>query len=55
MNLPSSAMDDLYRYFRIRISGMEHCFGGPGAANFGQRGRDTAPSLDPEENVLRRS
>ncbi|KAH6623205.1 tannase and feruloyl esterase-domain-containing protein [Chaetomium tenue] len=35
MNLTPKAMDEFYRYFRI--SGMEHCFGGPGATNFGQR------------------
>lgn len=50
MSLSHAAMDDFYRYFRI--SGMEHCFGGPGATNIGQRSRETAPSLDPEENVL---
>lgn len=50
MNLTPADMDDFYRYFRI--SGMEHCFGGPGAVNFGQRSRQTAPTVNPAENVL---
>ncbi|KAL2129164.1 hypothetical protein VTI74DRAFT_8158 [Chaetomium olivicolor] len=49
MNLPSSALDDFYRFFRI--SGMGHCSGGPGASFIGQRRGSTA-SLDPDQNVL---
>ncbi|KAL2144909.1 hypothetical protein VTI28DRAFT_8370 [Corynascus sepedonium] len=49
MGLPSSALDDFYRFFRI--SGMGHCTGGPGAASVGQ-GRAAAASLDPDQNVL---
>ncbi|KAK4156102.1 Tannase/feruloyl esterase [Chaetomidium leptoderma] len=49
MNLPSSALDDFYRFFRI--SGMGHCTGGPGATFIGQ-GRGASASLDPDQNVL---
>ena len=49
MNLPSSALDDFYRFFRI--SGMGHCSGGPGATFIGQERTSTA-SLDPDQNVL---
>ncbi|EON69633.1 hypothetical protein W97_08893 [Coniosporium apollinis CBS 100218] len=48
MNLPSSALDSFYRYFRI--SGMEHCSGGPGAWQIGQS-RGNA-SLSPDANIL---
>jgi len=34
MSLPSSDLDDFYRYFRI--SSLGHCSGGNGAVNFGQ-------------------
>lgn len=49
MNLPSSALDEFYRFFRI--SGMAHCSGGPGATFIGNRRSGTA-SLDPDQNVL---
>ena len=49
MNLPSSSLDDFYRFFRI--SGMQHCMGGVGATFIGNKGATTA-SLDPDENVL---
>lgn len=48
MNLPSSSLDQFYRYFRI--SGMGHCSGGPGAWEIGQS-RGNA-SLSPDANVL---
>lgn len=49
MSLPSSALDDFYRFFRI--SGTGHCSGGPGASFIGQ-GRGSTASLDPDQNVL---
>ncbi|SPQ26559.1 f3fddecd-5a43-4800-8eb1-10b872931a79 [Thermothielavioides terrestris] len=49
MSLPSSALDDFYRFFRI--SGMGHCSGGPGAVFIGNQRANTA-SLDPDQNVL---
>ncbi|KAH8599910.1 Tannase/feruloyl esterase [Bisporella sp. PMI_857] len=49
MNLPSGALDNFYRFFRI--SGMGHCSGGDGAAFIGNVEGNTA-SLDPNENVL---
>jgi feruloyl esterase len=49
MNLPSSSLDDFYRFFRI--SGMSHCGGGPGATFIGNTAAATA-SLDPDQNVL---
>ncbi|KAK1218099.1 hypothetical protein PQX77_019230 [Marasmius sp. AFHP31] len=42
-------LDESFRMFRI--SGMEHCSGGPGAWEIGQFGR-SAPSLDADKNVL---
>ncbi|KAL0058752.1 hypothetical protein AAF712_014560 [Marasmius tenuissimus] len=43
---------DLDEYFRLfRISGMEHCFGGPGAWEIGATG-SSAPSVDADKNVL---
>ncbi|KAF5366742.1 hypothetical protein D9758_006548 [Tetrapyrgos nigripes] len=54
MDLSNSQMDDFYRLFRI--SGMLHCFAGPGAWNVGQGlFGDTSPGsdyTDPEKNVL---
>ncbi|KAF5364712.1 hypothetical protein D9758_005566 [Tetrapyrgos nigripes] len=54
MDLSTSQMDDFYRLFRI--SGMFHCFTGPGAWNVGQvLLDDTSPGsdyTDPEKNVL---
>ncbi|KAF5343847.1 hypothetical protein D9758_015905 [Tetrapyrgos nigripes] len=54
MDLSTSRMDDFYRLFRI--SGMVHCFTGPGAWNVGQGlFGDTSPEsdyTDPEKNVL---
>ncbi|KAJ7360954.1 Tannase/feruloyl esterase [Mycena albidolilacea] len=49
MGLPSSALDEFYRFFRI--SGMMHCGGGPGATFIGNAEASVA-SLDPDENVL---
>lgn len=42
-------LDSFYRYFRI--SGMQHCGGGPGAHAIGNQRRNFA-SFDPQENVL---
>lgn len=49
MNLPSTALDNFYRFFRI--SGMGHCGTGPGATFIGNTAAALA-SLDPSENVL---
>lgn len=49
MNLPSSALDEFYRFFRI--SGMGHCTGGVGASFIGQKAEANA-TLDPDGNVL---
>ncbi|KIW15782.1 hypothetical protein PV08_05832 [Exophiala spinifera] len=49
MDLPSTALDDFYRFFRV--SGMGHCSGGPGATFIGNVGAAVA-SLDPDQNVL---
>lgn len=51
MGLTSTDLDDFYRLFRI--SGMGHCSGGPGAANFGQS-LASVTSWDSENNVLKR-
>ncbi|OJJ35961.1 hypothetical protein ASPWEDRAFT_156253 [Aspergillus wentii DTO 134E9] len=50
MGLAPEELDDFYRFFRI--SGMQHCSGGPGASVIGNGGFSPAASLDPEENVL---
>ncbi|KAK7045783.1 hypothetical protein VNI00_007184 [Paramarasmius palmivorus] len=47
MDLPSSSLDDFYRFFRI--SGMSHCSGGDGAWEIGQ---GSGMSLDPDANIL---
>lgn len=49
MNLPSTSLDEFYRFFRI--SGMSHCSGGEGASFIGQKGASTA-TYDPSGNVL---
>lgn len=49
MGLPSSSLDDFYRFFRI--SGMAHCYGGNGATFIGQGIMGNA-TLDPDGNVL---
>jgi feruloyl esterase len=49
MNLPSSDLDDFYRFFRV--GGMGHCGGGAGASFIGNTLASTA-SLDPDQNVL---
>ncbi|KAJ7270681.1 Tannase/feruloyl esterase [Mycena haematopus] len=49
MGLPSSSLDEFYRFFRI--SGLGHCGGGQGATFIGLTGNNVA-SLDPDENVL---
>jgi hypothetical protein len=50
MDLVPKELDDFYRFFRI--SGMGHCYGGPGANVIGNGGFFPAASLEPEENVL---
>ncbi|KAE8346237.1 hypothetical protein BDV24DRAFT_147468 [Aspergillus arachidicola] len=52
MNMPSSELDNFFRFFRI--SGMSHCNSGPGAWAFGQGG-SPAPAMTPfnsNENIL---
>lgn len=49
MGLDPPQLDEFYRLFRI--SGMGHCYGGPGASSIGQR-IDYSATLDPEGNVL---
>ena len=49
MDLSSNDLDDFYRFFRI--SGMQHCMGGPGATFIGNLVASSA-SLDPDQNVL---
>ncbi|KAJ6520550.1 Tannase/feruloyl esterase [Mycena sanguinolenta] len=49
MKLSHSSLDEFYRFFRI--SGMEHCGGGPGATFIGNVETAVA-SLDPNQNVL---
>ncbi|KAF2089281.1 tannase and feruloyl esterase [Saccharata proteae CBS 121410] len=49
MNLPSSELDEFYRFFRI--SGMSHCQDGDGAWAIGNLEYSNA-GLDPEKNVL---
>lgn len=49
MGLPSSSLDEFYRFFRI--GGMGHCLGGNGATFIGQGSASNA-TLDPDGNVL---
>ncbi|KAL9948870.1 Tannase and feruloyl esterase [Verticillium nonalfalfae] len=49
MGLTSAALDEFYRYFRI--SGLNHCAGGPGATFIGNRAVAVAGD-EPERNVL---
>ncbi|KAK2039348.1 tannase and feruloyl esterase [Colletotrichum somersetense] len=49
MGLTSDQLDEFYRYFRI--SGMNHCSGGPGATFIGNQQKSVA-NYDPESNVL---
>ncbi|KAF3346046.1 Pyrimidine pathway regulatory protein 1 [Verticillium dahliae VDG2] len=49
MGLTSAALDEFYRYFRI--SGLNHCAGGPGATFIGNRAVAVA-GHEPERNVL---
>lgn len=49
LNTSPKELDEFYRYFRI--SGMGHCFGGPGSNILGQ-GFGMAASDDPDDNVL---
>ncbi|OLN91627.1 putative feruloyl esterase B-2-like protein 3 [Colletotrichum chlorophyti] len=49
MGLTSSQLDEFYRYFRI--SGMNHCSGGPGATFIGNKPTAVA-GYEPEGNVL---
>ena len=51
MGLPSSSLDDFYRFFRI--SGMEHCYSGDGAWQIGQTSAGALDTpLNPQNNVL---
>jgi feruloyl esterase len=49
MKSTPAQLDEFYRYFQI--SGTGHCGGGSGASQIGQ-GASSAPSLDPDANVL---
>ncbi|KAK2011896.1 tannase and feruloyl esterase [Colletotrichum eremochloae] len=49
MGLNSAQLDEFYRYFRI--SGMNHCGGGPGATFIGNQMQSVA-GYEPEGNVL---
>lgn len=49
MQSTSAQLDDFYRFFRI--SGMGHCYGGPGATFIGQKAASNA-TVDPDGNVL---
>ncbi|KAF2865748.1 putative feruloyl esterase B-2 [Massariosphaeria phaeospora] len=51
LNASVAELDDFYRYFRI--SGMDHCFGGPGASFLGQTAGMVAGD-DAEDNLLTR-
>ncbi|KAF2475507.1 putative feruloyl esterase [Lindgomyces ingoldianus] len=51
MGSSNAELDEFYRYFRI--SGLGHCFGGPGTNYLGQHG-GTAASDDPDDNMLMR-
>ncbi|KAK5160210.1 hypothetical protein LTR04_004764 [Oleoguttula sp. CCFEE 6159] len=53
MGLPSSDLDEFYRFFRI--SGMGHCYGGPGAWQIGQRTIGAAGNpMNAQNNILLR-
>jgi len=53
MGLPSSSLDEFYRFFRI--SGMGHCSGGVGAWQIGQTALGAAnTTLNAQNNVLLR-
>lgn len=49
MSLPSAEIDHFYRFFRI--SGMQHCGGGPGATFIGNVAAQNASNA-PDQNVL---
>ncbi|KAK1635766.1 tannase and feruloyl esterase [Colletotrichum phormii] len=49
MGLTSAQLDEFYRYFRI--SGMNHCSGGPGASFIGNK-ESAVAGFEPERNVL---
>ncbi|KAF7298014.1 Carboxylic ester hydrolase [Mycena chlorophos] len=49
MKMAPAALDEFYRFFRI--SGMQHCGGGPGATFIGNV-ESAVASLDPNQNVL---
>ncbi|KAF2865200.1 ferulic acid esterase [Massariosphaeria phaeospora] len=51
LNTTVSKLDEFYRYFRI--SGMDHCFGGPGTNYLGQYGMSAAGD-SPDDNMLTR-
>lgn len=53
MQLPSSSLDEFYRFFRI--GGMSHCESGDGAWEIGQTALGaTGTPLDAQNNVLMR-
>ncbi|KAF2175400.1 tannase and feruloyl esterase [Zopfia rhizophila CBS 207.26] len=52
LNATSTELDDFYRYFRV--SGVNHCFGGPGANALGQLGFAARASDSPEDSMLSR-
>ncbi|KAH6975752.1 Tannase/feruloyl esterase [Ilyonectria destructans] len=49
MNQTPEELDDFYRFFRV--SGTNHCSGGPGATFIGNQAKSNA-TLDPDGNVL---
>ncbi|PSN74730.1 tannase and feruloyl esterase [Corynespora cassiicola Philippines] len=51
LNSTTEELDEFYRYFRV--SGMGHCFGGPGTDHLGQLGGYAAGN-DADDNVLTR-
>ncbi|KAF2869676.1 hypothetical protein BDV95DRAFT_497909 [Massariosphaeria phaeospora] len=50
MHASPTDLDAFYRYFRI--SGLQHCQGGPGASSIGQSGAPPPAGAAPEDNVL---
>ncbi len=45
-----ASLDQFLRLFLV--PGMDHCFGGPGASNFGQGGFAIGPVNDTAHNIL---
>ena len=52
LNATYAELDEFYRYFRV--SGLNHCFGGPGATAIGQTGYSLRASDKPEDSLLAR-